>query len=284
MIYKTFKIVCVTKTKKTIVFLFLFLFAFILKAQSHYEFYKPVDTINDILNKNPNVFYVEKGEIIKNIKQIQANKNGKIKIIDTIYTEIDSSAITSTPPKVAFIDLFQFDTIIISGSHIFFKNKYNETYRTIYGFNNKDIFIFKKQIEILKTACLKNSAIDYIKKYYFDFKTGYDSPGGYFTITDNYKVKIVNSIFSLTFDTYDKKVFIKTETVSFDLKEVLSVYNNGTETLTYESGFVIQPISDIIGFKTKTKDYNLNIKYQKRIHAQQTEIFKAFEELIKINQ
>lgn len=65
-----------------------------------------------------------------------------------------------------------------------------------------------------------------------------------------------------------------------DLKDVLSIYNNGTETLTFENGFVIQPVSNTIGFKTKTKDYDLHIKYQERIKVEQTEIFKAFQELI----
>lgn len=73
--------------------------------------------------------------------------------------------------------------------------------------------------------------IDYIKDYYSDFKTRYDRPGGYFTVTDNYKVELLKSIFTISFDTYKYKEFVKTETIQFDLKNVTSIYPNGTEIL-----------------------------------------------------
>jgi hypothetical protein len=268
--------------KNSIILLFLLLCAFVSKAQSHYAFYKPVDTINTILSKNPKIFYVEKGEIIRNIKKIQANQNGKIKIIDPNNIEIDSSEIKTPPHKEAFIDLFKFDTIIVSGSQINFKDKNNETYRTVYGFNNKDLLIFKKQLETLKTYCQKNKAIDYIKRYYFDFKTGYDSPGGYFTVTDNYKVELHNSIFTMSYDTYMYKEFLKKETITFDLKDVLSIYNKGTVCIEFDNGFVRYPVSSSIGFKSKTKGYSLNIKLDKQTQTENTEIYKAFEDLIKL--
>lgn len=267
--------------KKIILSCFL-LCAFTSIAQNRYAFYKPVDTINTILAKNPNVFYVEKGEIIRNIKKIQANINGKIKIMNVIYTEIDTSAITSIPQKEVFLDLFKYETMVIHGSQIHFKDKGNNTYRTIYGFNTKDIQIFKKQLESIKKYCQKNKAIDYIKRYYFDFKTGYNTPGGFFTVTDNYKVKLVNSIFTISFGTYRFREFIKKETITFDLKDVLSIYNKGTVYVEFDNGFVLYPVSSSIGFKSKTKGYSLNIKLDKQTQTENTEIYKAFEELIKL--
>jgi hypothetical protein len=266
--------------KKIILSCFL-LCAFTSIAQSRYVFYKPVDTINAILSKNPNVFYVEKGAIIRNIKKIQANINGKIKIMNVIYTEVDTSAITSIPQKEVFLDLFKYETMVIHGSQIHFKDKGNNTYRTIYGFNN-DIQIFKKQLESIKKYCQKNKAIDYIKRYYFDFKTGYNTPGGFFTVTDNYKVKLVNSIFTISFDTYRFREFIKKETITFDLKDVLSIYNKGTVYVEFDNGFVLYPVSSSIGFKSKSINYSLNIKLDKQTQTENTEIYKAFEELLKL--
>lgn len=267
--------------KKIILSCFL-LCAFTSKAQSHYEFYKSVDTINTILNKNPKVFYVENGDIIKNIKKVQANQNGKIKRIDTNYIEIDSSEIKTTLQKEVFLDLFEFETIIVSGSQINFKDRNNKIYRTIYGFDNKDILIFKRQVEFLKSSCQKNRAILYIKKYYFDFKTGYDTPSGFFTVTDNYKVKLLNSIFTMSYDTYMYKKFQKTETISLNLKDILSIYNKGIVYLEFDNGFVIQPVSSSIGLKSKILDYSLNIKLDTNIQTDNTEIYKAFEELLKL--
>jgi hypothetical protein len=265
--------------KNSTILLFLLLCAFVSKAQSHYAFYKPVDTINAILNKNPKVFYVEKDDIIK---KVQANQFGKISIIDTNNIEIDSSEIKTTFPKEVFLDLFKFETITVFGSQIHFKDKGNNTYRTIYGFNNKDIQIFKKQLESIKKYCQKNKAIDYIKRYYFDFKTGYNTPGGFFTVTDNYKVELHNSIFTMSYDTYMYKEFLKKETITFDLKDVLSIYNKGTVCIEFDNGFVLYPVSSSIGFKSKTKGYSLNIKLDKQTQTENTEIYKAFEDLIKL--
>ncbi|MFT5761959.1 MAG: hypothetical protein ACI8WA_001083, partial [Polaribacter sp.] len=138
------------------------------------------------------------------------------------------------------------------------------------------------QIEFLKSSCQKNKALLYIKKYYFDFKTGYNTPGGFFTVTDNYKVKLVNSIFTISFDTYRFREFIKKETITFDLKDVLSIYNKGTVYVEFDNGFVLYPVSSSIGFKSKSINYSLNIKLDKQTQTENTEIYKAFEELLKL--
>jgi hypothetical protein len=133
----------------------------------------------------------------------------------------------------------------------------------------------------------KTNAIDYVKEYYAGFKTGYDSPGGYFTATDNYKVELHNSIFTISFDTYKYKEFIKTETIQFDLKNVTSIYPNGTEILenfgdkTGDYQMILTLICGKLAFKTATEEYNLNIYYEVDDDVEKTKIYKAFEELIK---
>jgi hypothetical protein len=258
------------------------LLAFTSKAQSHYDFYKPMDTINAILYKNKNIFYVENGDIIKNIKKVQANQYGKIRIIDTIYTEIDSSEIKTPTYKEAFIDLFKFDTIIVSGSQINFKDKNNKTYRTIYGFDNLDILIFKRQIETLKHSCQKIRVINSIKEYYSNLKTGYDTPGGFIKVTDNYKVNILNSVLTVSFDTFMYKEFQKTETVTFDLSEIISVYYKGTVYQEFENGFVLYAVASSIGFKSNKTDYSLHVELNREIQYEDSQIFKTFQELIKL--
>jgi hypothetical protein len=254
--------------------------AFIIKAQSNYEFYKSVDTINTILYKNPKIFYVENGNIIKNIKKVQANQYGKIRIIDTIYTEIDSSEIKTPPHKEVFLDLFKYETLVIYGSQIHYKDKGNNTYRTIYGFNNKDILIFKKQLESIKTYCQKNKAIDYIKSYYFDFRTGYDFGGKFVTITDNYKVKLNESLFTLTFDTFENNSKSTSVTVSFNLKDIIAIEPNGGDTAEIiGSETLIIPLNGKLLFKTAKEEYNLNIYYEVDEDVTQTEIYNAFNRL-----
>ncbi|WPR70290.1 hypothetical protein SLW70_10065 [Flavobacterium sp. NG2] len=266
--------------KHLIIILSLFLYAFTIQAQSHYEIYNPIDTINSLLYKNRNIYFVDNGEIIK-LKKIQANSNGIISIINNTNIDVDTSEIKTIAKKAPFLDLFEFEKIQISGSKLEFKTEQNRTHRTIYGFNNKDIFIFKKQIELLQTSYYKNKSLRLIKRYYFDFKTGYDTPGGFFTVTDNYKVKILNSIFTMSFDIFKFKEFQKTEKISFDLKDIISIYNKGTVYQEFENGYVIQPVSSSIGFKSKTMEYSLNIKLNKQIQPENTEIYKAFQELLK---
>jgi hypothetical protein len=265
--------------KKNSILIFLVFCVFKIHAQSNYEIYKPVDTINSLLYKNRNIYFIDKGEIIK-IKKIQANPNGVISIVNNTKINIDTTEITTFVKNKPFINLFEFEKIKIVGSKLEFKSDENRVYRTIYGFNNKDIVVFKKQIELLQTSYAKDKSIRYIKRYYFDFKTGYNTPGGFFTVTDNYKVKLLNGIFTMSFDTFMYKKFQKTKKISFDLKDIVSIYNGGTETLTFENDFVVQPVCNIIGIKTKTITYNLFIKYQKHTAADQTEIYKAFEEVI----
>lgn len=268
--------------KHIIITLFLILCAFKVQAQSHYEIYKPIDTINSLLYKNRNIYFIDNGAIIK-IKKIQANPNGIISIINNNSTDVcvDTSEIKTFAKKEPFLDLFEIEKIQISGSKLEFKTGQNRTYRTIYGFNNKDILIFKKQIELLQTSYAKDKSIRYIKRYYFDFKTGYDTPGGFFTVTDNYKVKLLNSIFTMSFDIYKFKEFQKTEMISFYLKDIISIYNKGTVYEEFENGFVVQPVSSSIGFKSKTMEYSLNINLEKHIQPEYTEIYKAFQELLK---
>ena len=68
--------------KKIILSCFL-LWAFTSIAQNHYEIFKPIDSINSILTKNSTVFFVENGEMIRDIRKFQGNQYGRIIIVNT---------------------------------------------------------------------------------------------------------------------------------------------------------------------------------------------------------
>lgn len=153
---------------------------------------------------------------------------------------------------------------------------------------NKIILIFVLFSATLLLAQKTNdSAIKYIKEYYAGFKTGYDTPGGYFTVTDNYNVELQESIFTISSDTYMYREFIKTETIQFDLKNVTSIYPNGTEILenygnkTDDYQMILTLLCGRLAIKTPTKEYNLNIYYEVDADVEQSQIFKAFEILKK---
>jgi hypothetical protein len=147
---------------------------------------------------------------------------------------------------------------------------------------NKTLLLLFLYAFTIKAQVNENNALAYIKEYYSGLKTGYDSPGGFITLTNNYKVKLENAIFTLTFDTFKNRAFVKSETIAFDLKKIKHIYNNGTDILETDpkindSEMVIIPINDSLGFESKTQDYHVNIKYEKQAHTEETKIFKAFE-------
>jgi hypothetical protein len=266
--------------KKTISILILLL-GFSIQAQRDNPFFKAQDTINAILAKNPRAYYVANNGLNKKIKNIKANENGRLRIIDAVYSEVDSSAIVSKQIAEVFIDLFEFERLKIDPTSVQLLDKNNKVYGTIYNVDIKFLKQLERQFAFLKEYCVKNKAIDYIKRYYFDFSTGYDFDGKYVTITDNYKVKFNESQFTLTFDTFDNNSKSNSTTVSFNLKEVMSIEPNGMDTmeiLGLETQII--PICGKLGFKTKDKVQDINIYYEVDEDVTTIEIYKAFERLI----
>jgi hypothetical protein len=127
----------------------------------------------------------------------------------------------------------------------------------------------------------KHSAIDYIKEYYSGFKTGYDFDGEYKVISDNYKASFANSIFTLTFDTFDENIVIQKQTISIDLKEVIKMSPNGVAIVEIKDDVAYAiPICGKLAFTTPNESYEINIYYEVDNDVEQTEIYKAFEELM----
>jgi hypothetical protein len=128
--------------------------------------------------------------------------------------------------------------------------------------------------------CARNRAIDFIKRYYFDFSTGYDFGGKYVTITDNYKVKFNESQFTLTFDTFDNNSKSNSTTVSFNLKDIIAIEPNGMAFVNIVGEEYGIPVNGKLVLKTPKDEYELNIYYEVDKDVTQTEIYKAFEEVI----
>jgi hypothetical protein len=129
-----------------------------------------------------------------------------------------------------------------------------------------------------------NNPIKYIQEYYSSFLTGYDFNGKYVTISDNYKASFSDSIFTLTFDNYDKHKAITNQIITINLKDVVSIEPDGTDVVEihdYET--LIVPICGKLAFKTTRGSYNINIYYEVDADVEQTKIFKAFEAVIKYN-
>lgn len=133
-----------------------------------------------------------------------------------------------------------------------------------------------------KAQEIKNSSLEYIKEYYSNFSTGYNFDGKYITVTDNYKTKLSGSLFTLTFDTFDTNHNKQNKTVSFNLKKIISIEPFGGDNIEIIGDeTLIIPLNGEIAFKTKTEEYNINIYYEVDDDVEKTEIYKAFEELIK---
>jgi hypothetical protein len=265
--------------KTTIIFV-LFL-SFSIQAQRDNPFFKAQDTINAILAKNPRAYYVANNGLNKKIKNIKANENGRLRIIDAVYSEVDSSAIVSKQIAEVFIDLFEFERLKIDPTSVQLLDKNNKVYGTIYNVDIKFLKQLERQFDFLKEYCVKNKSIDFIKQYYFDFSTGYDFGGKYVTITDNYKVKFNESQFTLTFDTFDNNVKSNSATVSFNLKDIIAIEPSGMAFVNIVGEEYGIPVNGKLMLKTPKEEYELNIYYEVDEDVTTTEIYKAFEEVIK---
>jgi hypothetical protein len=123
-------------------------------------------------------------------------------------------------------------------------------------------------------------AVDYITNYYANFKTGYDFDSKYKVISNNYNATFSGSIFTLTFDTFDEHEITQNQTITINLKEVMSIEPNGMDTLEILGlETLIMPICGKLGFKTKDEVQDINIYYEVDEDVTTTEIYKAFERL-----
>jgi hypothetical protein len=130
-----------------------------------------------------------------------------------------------------------------------------------------------------------DDSVKYIQDYYSGFSTGYDFDGKYITFSDNYKATFSDAIFTLTSDSIDEKKNLQKQTITINLKDVLSMKPNGTDVVEiFGNDPFILPICGKLAFKTATEEYNLNIYYEVDDDVEKTKIYKAFQELIKTKQ
>lgn len=135
-----------------------------------------------------------------------------------------------------------------------------------------------------KAQEIKNSSLEYIKEYYSNFSTGYDFDGKYLMLSNNYNATFSDSIFTLTFDGIDENKNFKKQTITINLKDVISIEPNGTDVVEiFGNDPLIVPICGKLAFITNNESYYININYEVDEDVERTEIYKAFEELIKIN-
>lgn len=128
-----------------------------------------------------------------------------------------------------------------------------------------------------------DDSIKYIQDYYSGFSTGYNFDGEYITFSDNYKAAFSDAIFTLTFDSIDENKNLQNQAVTINLKDVISMEPNGTDVVEiFGNDPLIVPICGKLAFITNNESYYININYEVDEDVEQTEIYIAFEELIKI--
>ena len=130
---------------------------------------------------------------------------------------------------------------------------------------------------------INNNAIKFIKEYYSGFRTSYDFDGKYIVISENYKATFSDAIFTLTFEAFDENKTIQQQTITINLKDVLGIEPYGTDVIEIiDNDPLIVPICGKLAFITAKETYNINIYYEVDDDVEQSEIYKAFEKLIKI--
>jgi hypothetical protein len=92
-------------------------------------------------------------------------------------------------------------------------------------------FLLQSAISNAQTIHSKEGAVEYIQTYYSNFQTGYDFGSKYITITDNYKVRLNESLFTLIFDTFDENKISQNQTITINLNEVISIEPSGTDVV-----------------------------------------------------
>jgi len=145
------------------------------------------------------------------------------------------------------------------------------------------IFLVISQSLVAQKIDTVDDSVKYIQDYYSSFSTGYDFDGKYIVISENYKATFSDAIFTLTFDTFDEYKDIQKQTITIDLKDVVSIEPNGTDVVEiFDNEPLLIPISGKLAFKTANESYEINIYYEVDEDVERTQIFKAFEKLLKI--
>jgi hypothetical protein len=127
-----------------------------------------------------------------------------------------------------------------------------------------------------------NDAMKYIQDYYSSFSTGYDFDGKYVTVTDNYNTVLEDSQFTLTFDAFGKDNNRFKNTISFDLKEIISIEPYGGENVEIIGNeTLVIPLNGKLAFKTANETYEIKIYYEIDEDVERTKIYKTFKTLIE---
>jgi hypothetical protein len=131
-----------------------------------------------------------------------------------------------------------------------------------------------------QTSHSKESAVEYLKNYYSEFQTGYDFDGEYNAITDNYKVEINDSLFTLFFDTFNNNNISERTTISFNFKDIIVIEPSGMAFVEVVGENYGIPVNGMLSLKTLKEEYTLNIYYEVDEDVTHTDIYKAFENLM----
>lgn len=135
-----------------------------------------------------------------------------------------------------------------------------------------------------QTTFSEEAAIEYIKDYYSNLQTGFDSDG-YNIVTTNYKATFTDRVFELTYDEYDTNTAEKkeTHTVTFNFNDIESIEPMGMENAAiYGDETIYIPLNAKLLFKNATNKYYINIYYEVDDDVTTTEIYKAFKKVLKL--
>jgi len=142
--------------------------------------------------------------------------------------------------------------------------------------------LFASQCLVAQKIYTVDDSVKYIQDYYSNFSTGYDFNGKYVALSNNYKATFSDSIFTLTFNVIDENKNIQNQTVTINLKDVVNLEPNGTDVVEiFGNDPLIVPICGKLAFITNNESFDINIYYEVDEDVEQTEIYKAFKELIK---
>ena len=121
----------------------------------------------------------------------------------------------------------------------------------------------------------------YIQTYYMTFTSGYYQGEEYIAMTKNYQVSLKDSIFLMEYDRYDRDRVKVRQTLHINLKHVTELESNGTNIIEVKEiskhTFVV---SENLKFTTPKETFNIEIYYEADIPVEQSDIFKAFQQLI----
>jgi hypothetical protein len=278
---------------------FLLLFPLIAFAQyPKSEFYKTLDSINDILYQTKIVRYIDKDNKAFYLRKINANEKGDILLIDTLSSDQKKN-------RHLIFNLLDIKKFIINGNKIQLINQKNLKVGTI---TNVEIQYMKPIIKELENLTFltknkepeltKQEAIAYIKSYYSDFYTSSDQYSNDYgitregyeredrKITANYKVEINNCNFKMTFDTYKWPYdeLKGTRVIEFNFTEIDSITEGPSEVRDdmQHPGFLIDINWNILFNFKKNKNATIVSKYeneelQENVQQMELKIYKFTE-------